>query len=77
VVLFQYDFLMNRGQSPLMLIGLRTGKVHIKSYLPANSEFTPVLNDFNKDGKIDVLVGCYDGFLYCFNFGITTDHFID
>ena len=76
VVLFQYDFLMNRGQSPLMLIGLKTGKVHIKAYLPANSEFTPVLNDFNKDGKIDVLVGCYDGFLYCFNFGITTDHFI-
>ncbi len=77
VVLFQYDFLQNRGQSPLMLIGLNSGKVHVKAYLPASSEFTPVLRDFNKDGKIDALIGCYDGYLYCFDYGITTDHLID
>jgi len=76
VVLFQSDYSTKTSQSPLMLIGLTSGKVHSKSYLPASSEFTPVLGDFNKDGKIDVLVGCYDGFLYCFDFGISTNHLI-
>jgi outer membrane protein assembly factor BamB len=60
-------------QSPLLLIGLKSGRILKKAYLPAKTEQAPELDDYNKDGKIDVLVGCYNGQLYCFDLGIPAE----
>lgn len=40
----------------------------LKSYsLPAGTETTPLIADMDDDGKMEMLVGCYDGYLYCFD----------
>ena len=44
--------------------------------LPSNSEFPPYIEDIDKDGKLDVLVGCYDGNLYCFDLEISNSQLI-
>jgi hypothetical protein len=36
------------------------------------SEFVPVLGDFNKDNKVDFLLGCHNGTLYNFDLGLDT-----
>ena len=66
VVVFQRDQL-HPSQSVLMVVGTKTGKNYMMTLLPSISEMTPVVADVNKDGKLDVLVGCYDQFLYCFD----------
>ena len=77
LIVSQYDYEnSSAGQSPMLLIGLKTGKIHYKFNLPSNSEFAPYIADVNKDGKLDVLVGCYDGNLYCFDLEISTSKLI-
>ena len=62
--------------STLVLIGLNSGKIRYSTKLPAGSEFTPFISDFNKDGNLDVLIGCYDENLYCFDLGISASQLI-
>jgi len=75
--LSQYDSENSSGQSPMLLVGLKTGKIHYKVNLPSTSEFAPYIADVNKDGKLDVLVGCYDRNLYCFDLEISTSKLIN
>jgi hypothetical protein len=35
--------------------------------LPKPSEFPPMIADINKDGYLDLLINCFDGYLYCYN----------
>jgi hypothetical protein len=78
LIVSQYDYEnSSAGQSPMLLIGLKTGKIHYKVNLPSTSEFAPYIADVNKDGKLDVLVGCYDGNLYCFDLDISTSKLIN
>ena len=76
LVLYQYDPENSADQSPMLLIGLKTGKIHYKVNLPSTSEFPPFISDINNDGKLDVLVGCYDGNLYCFDLEINKNQLI-
>ena len=75
IVVFQRDQL-HPNQSVLMIVGTETGRNYIMSVLPAVSEMTPLITDSNKDGKLDVLIGCYDQFLYCFDLQIPTSDLI-
>ncbi len=77
LIVYQYELKSHSGQSPLLLVGLNSGKVHFKTYLPDRSEFTPYISDFNQDGKLDVLIGCYDKYLYCFDLDIPSILLID
>jgi hypothetical protein len=77
LIVYQYELKSQSGQSPLLLVGLNSGKVHFKTYLPDRSEFTPYISDFNQDGKLDVLIGCYDKYLYCFDLDIPSILLID
>ncbi len=77
LIVYQYELKSHSGQSPLLLVGLNSGKVHFKTYLPDRSEFTPYITDFNQDGKLDVLIGCYDKYLYCFDLDIPSILLID
>ena len=49
------------------IISIDTKKVIKRLQLPASSEFAPVIEDINKDGKLDLLINCRDGNLYCFD----------
>ena len=49
------------------VISLDTKKVIKRLQLPSSSEFAPVIEDVNKDGRLDLLVNCRDGNLYCFD----------
>ena len=42
--------------------------------LPETSEFKPLIKDFNQDGKLDLLVNCRDGKLYCFDLKIAANN---
>ena len=77
LIVYQYELKSHSGQSPLLLVGLNSGKVHFKTYLPDRSEFTPYISDFNQDGKLDALIGCYDKYLYCFDLDIPSILLID
>ena len=77
LILYQYETESQSNQSPMLLIGLKTGKVHLKVNLPSNSEFAPFVTDVNNDGKLDVLVGCYNEYLYCFDLDINANQLIN
>jgi outer membrane protein assembly factor BamB len=77
LIVYQYDPESKSDQSPMLLIGMKTGKVHLKVNLPSRSEFAPFITDVNHDGKLDVLVGCYDEYLYCFDLDINSNQLIN
>ncbi len=76
LVALQYEQDNNLDQSALMIIGAKTGKVHKKSYMPCTSEYTPEIMDTNEDGMLDVLMGGFNGKLYCFNLGISKEKLV-
>jgi outer membrane protein assembly factor BamB len=49
------------------IISLDTGEVIDRLTLPYSSEFPPQILDVNKDGRLDLLINCYDGFTYCYD----------
>lgn len=63
---FEYGF--------IEIVSLDSKKVLGTWQLPAGSELTPVIADVNKDGKLDVLINGYDGYLYCYALGIATSN---
>jgi len=48
------------------ILSLDDRSVLARFSLPCGSEMPPVIRDVNLDGKQDMLIGGYDGFLYCF-----------
>ncbi len=79
-----FDFLKN-GSAQLMLVN-EEGYVelldadsfkHLKRFsLPDGTETTPLIADVDGDGKLEMLVGCYDGYLYCFDLKTSAKGFI-
>lgn len=66
IVLYQNDYKTD-GHAAISIIGLESKKRLKHLHLPSSSEFKPLIDDFNKDGKLDLLVNCTDGKLYCFD----------
>ena len=68
-ILFQND-LNVKDMSMFMIMGEDSKKIYLKSHIPGGSEFTPVIEDINKDGKLDLLVSSWDNNLYCYDMDI-------
>ena len=51
------------------IVSLDTKEVLHRLQLPSGAEMQPVINDVNQDGKLDVLINCYDGNTYCYSLG--------
>lgn len=56
------------------IISLDSKKVLGTWQLPTGSELAPVVADVNMDGNLDMLISGYDGFLYCYNLGISASN---
>ena len=54
----------------ITIVSLDTKKVVARLQLPHTTEFAPVIEDVNLDGKLDVLINCRDGYLYCFDLNV-------
>ena len=77
VIVYQNDYSVKTNQAILIILGLESRTVHLESYLPDGSEFIPVIKDLTGDGKLDVLVGCYDEKLYCFDLNIDNSNLLE
>jgi len=64
VLLHEYD--ENYSKGFIEIISLKEEKTIEKISLPEKSEMAPVIADINKDGQKDILLNCYDGYLYCY-----------
>ena len=73
VVLHQKDYATDY-KAAISIIGLTSRKRLKFLHLPETSEFKPLIKDFNKDGKLDLLVNCRDGKLYCFDLKIAANN---
>ena len=76
VLLHQHDYPLDGQPAVVSIVGLKSNSIHKRFHLPSGSEFAPYISDVNKDGKLDLLVGCYDGKLYCYNMGISTKNLL-
>lgn len=63
--------------SNVKIIGLKTFKIHLSKGLQENTEAVPQIADINKDGKLDLLIGCYDQKIYCYDLGIPSSNLIN
>ena len=73
IVLHQTDYNTDY-KAAISIIGLKSRKRLKFLHLPETSEFKPLIKDFNKDGKLDLLVNCRDGKLYCFDLKIAANN---
>ena len=69
IVLNQWD-VTEEGNGFIEIVSLDQEKVVKRLKIKAYSEMPPVICDVNKDGYLDVLISCSDGFLYCYNLKI-------
>lgn len=65
VVLNQHDH-ANYEQGFIEILSLEEGVVVGRFSIAGGSEMPPVIRDVNLDGKLDILIGGYDGYLYCY-----------
>ena len=52
------------------IISIDQGKVLERYALPSSSEMPPVIDDIDMDGKLDLLISGFDGYLYCYSLNI-------
>ena len=57
-------------QGFIEIISLTNKQIIERFSLPESSEMNPWIEDINKDGKLDLLVNCRDGNLYCYDLGV-------
>jgi hypothetical protein len=70
-----YEFVSGTN-SVLAIVGENSGAVHFKQVLAGRSEFIPVVEDVDKDGKVDLLVNTSDGMLYCYSLGVNVKELV-
>jgi len=70
--LVQYDR-NNYNKGFVEIISLKDNKIVDRLQLPYDSEMNPSIEDIDKDGKLDLLINCRDGNLYCYNLGVKVD----
>jgi hypothetical protein len=66
IILNQQDH-ANYKNGFIEIFSLTEHKVIERFSLPMPSEFPPIIEDINKDGNLDLLINCYDGYLYCYD----------
>jgi outer membrane protein assembly factor BamB len=66
IILNQHDY-ANYENGFVEIYSLTSHKVMARFGLPKPSEFPPMIADINKDGYLDLLINCYDGYLYCYD----------
>ena len=74
VLLLNQNRFSSSNNSQVEIISLDDGELIRRLSLPAYSEMPPEVVDVNKDGKLDVLINCSDGYLYCYNLQIKASH---
>ena len=57
----------NHTSGFIEIYSLTAHKVIERFSLPMPSEFPPIIEDINKDGNLDLLINCYNGYLYCYD----------
>ncbi len=62
--------------STVNIVGQKTGVTYVQQVLPETSECMPVVEDIDSDGKVEMLVGCRDGNLYCYSLGVTSKQLV-
>lgn len=72
VILYEYA----PEGSTINIVGQKTGVTYLQQVLPESSECMPVVEDIDSDGKLEMLVGCRDGKLYCYSLGATTKQLV-
>ena len=63
--------------SNIKIIGLKTFKIHLSKGLKENTESVPLIADINNDGKLNLLIGCYNQKIYCYDLDIPSSNLID
>lgn len=66
IILNQQDH-ANHTNGFIEIFSLTEHKVIERFSLPMPSEFPPIIEDINKDGNLDLLINCYNGYLYCYD----------
>jgi len=66
IILNQHDH-ANYEYGFIEIYSLTAHKVLDRLGLPMASEFPPMIADINKDGNLDLLLNCYNGYLYCYD----------
>lgn len=61
---------LNYDSGFIEIISLDSKKIIERLQLPNTSEMQPFVGDVDKDGKLDLLINCKDGNLYCYNLGV-------
>lgn len=61
---------LNYENGFIEIISMETKNILERFQLPEKSEMQPWVGDINKDGKLDLLINCKDGNLYCYNLGV-------
>lgn len=69
IVLNQWD-VTDEETGFIEIVSLDQEKVLKRFKIKGYSEMPPVIFDVNKDGYLDLLISCSDGFLYCYNLKI-------
>ena len=73
LLMHQHSSNSDQRNAILVIIGIESGKSFGFYQLPSGSECIPHIEDVTGDGKLDLLVGCYDGKLRCYNLDIPTN----
>jgi outer membrane protein assembly factor BamB len=69
LVLYQRDY-ANSNIGFIEIVSIDQGKVLERYALPSASEMPPVIDDIDMDGKLDLLISGFDGYLYCYSLNI-------
>ena len=64
------------SKAAVTIYSLDQEKVIDHLILPAISEFPPVIRDVNGDGRLNMLVSCRDGYLYCFDLELSSNDLV-
>lgn len=69
LVLNQRDY-ANSNIGFVEIVSIDQGKVLERYALPSASEMPPIIDDIDMDGKLDLLISGFDGYLYCYSLNI-------
>ncbi len=65
-MIIMHQYAGNEGNARIDIVSIDEGMILDRLFLKGRSEMPPVVCDVNKDGKQDLLVNCFDGYLYAY-----------